>query len=819
MATYGLSARCTNPRIKRNGDFFQWPFARPTMNRQRDQLFDLFEPPAPPDGDIVQVAFDSGADSVFDYRLEPHVGAVQVGQRVEAPFGKSNQLHIGFVVNRIAAGAYRGNRRGIRLKSIARIVDDRPLLTDELMRLAEWLSRYYVCPLGQVLSAMVPAAVKQQAGVRQQVYVYLAADSMTEAAEPSAKSTLRGKMQQRLIHLLRTAGAVDEASALAKECLLEQADCAESPLKQLIAKGIVRTVRRRQMEALPQIPPPFTQESGQVVLNADQQRALDHIRAKLDEKMFSVTLLHGVTDSGKTEVYIRAVEACIQHGRQAIVLLPEIALTAQTVQRFSQRFARLAILHSQQSASQRNANWQAIRAGQVDVVIGARSAVFAPLSALGLVVVDEEHEPSYKQDTAPRYHGRDVAIKRCQLAGALCLLGSATPSLESIYNCRTKKFYTLLEMPHRVRDLPMPAMRLVDMTTAVKPHESKQPPLLSQLLLEQLKTVLSRGEQAILLLNRRGYSNYVFCPTCRHCLTCRNCDVTLVFHRCAHLPPVETLLGKHIRGGYAVCHYCQAKTLAPQACPLCGTKMLMIGIGTQRLEEELGQYLPTARVRRVDSDAMAGQDYYRVLAEFADGKIDILAGTQILAKGLHFPNVTLVGVVSADTALSLPDFRANERTFQLISQVAGRAGRSEKPGIVIVQTYLPQQPAIQFAIRYDYKGFIEQELKHRQHCQLPPFWRLAIIHLRDTNYQRLTEAAENVRLRVDMIVQTENLAIQRRGPMPAPIERIQRHHRLMLMLQAQTAQDLETLFDRYRKMPPIKPAVHIQPDIDPINVV
>lgn len=764
-------------------------------------------------GPVVRVALNTGADALFDYRLPEELGGVEPGRRVEVPFGKGNRLEEAFVVEVGPEPEKKTQGRGFRLKEVKRIVDAEPLVAGELFELARWISRYYVCPLGQVLSAMVPAAVKQDAGVRTQMFVSLGADYTEEVKLSSAK-------QKALVEALRLAGAVSDETALDKETLLETADCTDGPLKQLVRKGLAVITRRAVLQTLPSVPKGLATESGPVVLNNDQHKALSHITSQIGSGEFGVTLLHGVTDSGKTEVYIRAIDACIAAGKQAIVLLPEIALTAQTVQRFHTRFERLAILHSQQTGPQRNAHWQTIRTGQADVVIGARSAIFAPVKQLGLVVVDEEHEPSYKQDTIPRYHGRDVAVMRAHFARAHCVLGSATPSLESMQNCQTKKHYTLIEMPRRVRNLPMPVMRLVNMAQAFQdiPHKGVQ--LLSPELTERLKGVLERKEQAILLLNRRGYSNFVFCPSCRHSLHCRNCDVTLTFHKKPKLDkPNETMLGKHILGGYAICHYCLSKTLVPQSCPLCGTKMIMIGLGSQRLEEEVIAKLPDARVRRIDSDAMAGQDYYRLLRQFSEGQIDILAGTQMLAKGLHFPNVTLVGIVSADTSLSLPDFRANERTFQLISQVAGRAGRSEKPGVVVVQTFLPGQPSIEFALRNDYKGFIEEELKHRQACSLPPYRKMAILLMRDTKYDRLIAGAEQLRLRIDHIVDSYNLHIDCRGPMPAPIERIQQHHRMQIILQTALPSSFERLFEQMRIMPPIRPAIQIQADIDPIYVL
>ncbi|MCP4455097.1 MAG: primosomal protein N', partial [Planctomycetes bacterium] len=461
-----------------------------------------------------------------------------------------------------------------------------------------------------------------------------------------------------------------------------------------------------------------------------------------------------------------------------------IALTAQTVQRFKVRFGHVAVMHSGLSAPQRHAQWQSIRSGDAQVVVGARSAVFAPLQHLGLIVVDEEHESSYKQDTLPRYHARDLAIKRAHLAQAHCILGTATPSMETLVNCKSKDAFRMLRLPKRVQDLPMPRMRLIDIRE--EPQTKSGFHLLSRYLCDHLRTTLEREEQVILLLNRRGYSNFVFCPACKHTLQCRNCDVTLTFHKSSYRrqDPISTVSGKHMGDGYAICHYCQAQTLVARQCPLCQKKMIMIGLGSQRLEEELLAKFPEARTARIDSDAMASKDYYQTLKQFGQGEIDILAGTQMLAKGLHFPNVTLVGIISADTSLFLPDFRASERTFQLISQVAGRAGRSEKKGTVFVQTMLPDQPAIQFARHHDFEGFAAAELKLRRDCNLPPFWRMAKIGLRDEDFERLEAAAHTLRERIDHTLAALGITAQVRGPMPPSISRIQRSHRLQILIQA-----------------------------------
>ena len=768
---------------------------------------------------VIRVAFESAADTEFDYLVPDEIWPVKVGQRVEAPFGRNNKLQKGFCVESDvpAEDAFGSEQRGIRLKKIAHIVDKEPLIGSELMALARWISGYYVCPLGQVLAAMVPAAVKKGAGVKTQKYVYLTIDP--DDADAVVKE-LRGAKQKAIISFLRKKEAFGPDSAVEQSQVIKAADCALEPLKRLAQRRIVKIGQRTILKSLPAVPKAAVIETGrQIVLNDDQRRALDSIEVLIDSNQFGVSLIHGVTDSGKTELYIRAIQHVLHKNKTAIVLLPEIALTAQTVQRFNERFEKIAVMHSRLTAAQRNVQWQKIRSGKADVVIGARSAVFAPLSNLGLVVVDEEHEPSYKQDTAPRYNGRNVAIKRAQLANAQCILGSATPSLEMLANCRSKEHFTLLCLPKRVMDLPMPRMKLVDLTQTGIGQKGVN--LLSEPLARHLQEILAKKEQAILLLNRRGYSNLVFCPSCRHTLHCRNCDVTLTFHK-SKKPRYErmrTVTGKHMNYGYAICHYCLARTLVPERCPLCGKGFAMIGLGSQRLEEELAKKFPQARIARIDSDSMASKDYYRLLQDFGEGRIDILAGTQMLAKGLHFPNVTLVGIISADTCLYLPDFRANERTFQLISQVAGRAGRSAKKGTVYVQTFLANQPAIKFAVDGDFSGFVKQELRHRQACNLPPFWRLARIVLRDMKFDKLEAACQQMRQRIDTVIARDGLQATVRGPMPAVISRVQRFHRMQIIIQAPQPAAIQRLFAGLRAESPIRPSVKIAIDIDPINLL
>jgi primosomal protein N' (replication factor Y) len=789
------------------------------MTKYKSKNLFAEEAEEPPCRHVIRVAFESAADTEFDYGVPDKIWPIRIGQRVEAPFGRKDKLEKGFCVEADVPfeNSFAAHDEGHKLKTIINVMDKEPLLDSKLMDLAKWISGYYVCPLGQVLAAMVPAAVKKGAGVKTQQSVYL---TIGPAEAEKTIDQLKGKKQKLIIKRLLEQQALNPDSAIELQDLLNATDCGREPLKRLAEKQLLKIAQKTILKSLPAIPKGMSiKTESHILLNEDQQNVLDTIKAQLASEKFGVTLLHGVTDSGKTELYIRAIQMILQKGKSAIVLLPEIALTAQTVQRFNERLEKIAVMHSGLTAAQRNVQWQKIKSGKANVVIGARSAIFAPVSKLGLIVVDEEHEPSYKQDTAPRYNGRDVAIKRAQLANALCILGSATPSLEMLLNCQSKKHFTLLNLPKRVMDLPMPQMKLIDLRQADITQKGIN--LISEPLAKHLKQILAKKEQAILLLNRRGYSNFVFCPSCKHTLHCRNCDVTLTFHKskAPRYKRMRTVTGEHINYGYAICHYCLAQTLVPEKCPLCGKRFAMIGLGSQRLEEELAKKFPEARISRIDSDSMASKDYYRLLQDFGEGKIDILAGTQMLAKGLHFPNVTLVGIISADTCLYLPDFRANERTFQLISQVAGRAGRSEKKGTVFVQTFLANQPAIRFAVAGDFDGFVREELKHRRACNLPPFWRLAVVVLRDMKFDKLEAACRKMRQRIDRIIEREALEVTVRGPMPAVISRIQRFHRMQIIIQAPKATTIHRLFSRLRAEPPIHPAVKVAIDIDPINLL
>jgi primosomal protein N' (replication factor Y) len=523
----------------------------------------------------------------------------------------------------------------------------------------------------------------------------------------------------------------------------------------------------------------------------------------------AVFLLHGVTGSGKTEIYLQAIAHALDRGMGAIVLVPEISLTPQTVERFKARFSSgklqtlVAVLHSHLSAGERHDEWHKIRQGSARIVIGARSAIFAPVDPLGLIIVDEEHEHSYKQEESPRYHARDVAVVRGQMEGAVVVLGSATPSMESFYNARRGK-YQLLEMPSRVDDQKMPIVRVVDLRK--ENRKAKGPQIFSEELKEAITQRLEKREQTILFLNRRGYSTSLQCPQCGYVAECPNCSVSLTFHRAA-----QKLL----------CHICSHAAQVPKVCPApkCGNPAIRYsGLGTERVEDTLTRLFPRARVKRMDSDALKRKDdFRRILGDFRAGKIDILVGTQMIAKGLHFPNVTLVGIIYADLSLHIPDFRAGERTFQLLTQVAGRAGRGDVEGEVFVQAFTPFHPAIQYARRHDFIGFYEQEIEFRQQLKYPPLSRIALLVLKGRNEDKVKFSADHLRREMQKeTVSLRDLVIA--GPAPAPLARAESFYRYQLMLRTRQMSALSRRLAKLIETLQLPDDVMLAVDIDPVNL-
>ncbi len=510
-------------------------------------------------------------------------------------------------------------------------------------------------------------------------------------------------------------------------------------------------------------------------LTTEQQKALEPVVESIRDCRHAAFLLHGVTGSGKTEVYLQAIQEVLSQDRSSIMLVPEISLTPQTIERFQGRFGRetVAVLHSGMLESRRLQEWQRIRSGEAKVVVGARSAIFAPARNLGLIVIDEEHEPSYKQEDAPRYHAREVAIQRGKLCGAAVLLGSATPSLETYYRATSESSIHLLRLQERIDEVPLPKVQVVDMRQELAAGRRSR--IFSRPLEDALAETLKGQQQGILFLNRRGFATLVHCRKCGHVLRCKSCQISLIYHMAT-----KSML----------CHSCKVSVSAPEICPQCRSDYVRFqGIGTERVESELARLFPKAAIERMDTDATKVRgSHARILGAFSEHKIDLLVGTQMIAKGLDFPRVTLVGVISADTALNLPDFRSAERTFNLLTQVAGRAGRGRMPGRVIVQTYTPHHYAIQAAKEHDYLSFYRQEIAIRRQLFLPPFARLIRLMVRSPRESRASAAAEQL-----AAICRQHLApsIQVVGPAPAAIPRLRRQYRWQLLLKASTLEPLQ----------------------------
>jgi primosomal protein N' (replication factor Y) len=576
----------------------------------------------------------------------------------------------------------------------------------------------------------------------------------------------------------------------------------------LVKKGFLRKIVRR-IESARQEPAPAPAADTPLVLNPDQLQALSAVEQALAQGGFRAFLLHGVTGSGKTEIYLQAIQRVVAQGREAIVLVPEISLTPQTIHRFRGRFPHVAVLHSHLSDADRGGHWRRIATGQVQVVVGARSAVFAPTRKLGLIIVDEEHEGSFKQEGVPRYHGRDVAVMRARLEGIPILLGSATPALESWHNVQ-KKQYQLLSLPGRVLDLPLPRVGLIDLRH--EPPARGRYRALSPALERAMREALGAGGQVILLLNRRGYATCIFCPSCGHAVKCKFCDVSLILHRA------------EVR---ARCHYCGYEQAPPKVCPQCQSpKISYLGQGTEKLEAEIAHKFPGVSARRMDSDTMRKPgSHAEVLDAFKRGDVRILMGTQMIAKGLDFPNVTLVGVVDADIALHLPDFRAGERTFQLLAQVAGRTGRGLQGGKVLVQTFNPEHPCIALAARHDYPAFALEELKLRQAHSYPPFHRMARVIIRGRKHEPVAACAKMLAeafqagLRADAATRQPSAHLRLLGPAEAPLFRLKNFYRYHFQLQSANAQALHEVLRAVlgRARPPA--GVDVAVDIDPLSML
>lgn len=795
---------------------------------------------------VVERGIDRPGVSGLSYRVPSDMQDLRVGERVEVPLGKSDSRVQGLVVE-VGAPVPMAKGLPVRLKAISRRLGS--AFPGSLVELGHWIARYYCCPLGMVLASMVPAAVKKQTGQVTRV--------LLERVGPGPPGPLDTEVSAGPKLSRLAAAAWDKISRLdsgafpisAKELAQLIEVPTVGPVNRLVAAGRLREVTRESVRAtgwMGQTNPGGEARPRAHRLTTDQEACVGAVVATLGT--FSPHLLRGVTGSGKTEVYLSVLERVIGRGESAIVLVPEISLTPQTAGRFLARFGAVgvAVLHSGLTASQRHQQWKRVQDGEARVVVGARSAVFAPLGArgdagvrspLGLIVVDEEHDQSYKQDQLPRYHARDVAVRRAQLAGCPVVLGSATPSLESWHNAAILKRFILLELPERVGGGVLPRVEVVDLAEERRARTGPDARLLHGIgprLEHAVGQTLDTGGQVILLLNRRGYANYICCPDqrCGWVMTCSYCDVTMVFHRGGGQTGKRDSVGS--RGALPAlcrCHHCLAEQALPTVCPVCSKQINTFGFGTQRLEEELARKFPELvegrTMLRLDADTMSrAADYFEALDRFASGEIRVLLGTQMIAKGLDFPNVRLVGVINADTALNLPDFRSTERTFQLVSQVAGRAGRGDHGGLaardtVIVQTFNPREAAIEFAAHHDYRGFAERELAMRAATGLPPIGRMARIVCRDEDPAKAQGAAARIAaaLREGAGDDGPESGLRVRGPMACPISRIAGHFRVAVEIAAPTAAIIQVGLARVRSMGLVKSDEHTAVDVDPVALL
>ncbi|EGL82608.1 primosomal protein N' [Caldalkalibacillus thermarum TA2.A1] len=761
----------------------------------------------PAGGPIAEVIVDVpvlGADKPYDYRIPPDLsGQVQPGSRVAVPFGPRKVQ--GYVINIKGKETHQG-----QLKHIEAVLDDQPPLTEELLALSEWMSEKYVCFRSTAIQAMLPSALKARttkeviespSGEKQVVYEI--SDNVTARRVSYVTLLKEAKDVQRLLQELPKQALKQrailgyllehEGKVMLTE-LLQACQASRSSVQSLQEKGIV-TIATEEVERDPYAGRSFA-KTDPLPLTPAQKEVFGHIIKAIEKEQFQTYLLHGVTGSGKTEVYLQAIAHVLKKGKEAIVLVPEISLTPQMVERFKGRFGdQVAVVHSRLSVGERYDTWRKIRNGQAKIVIGARSALFAPFERLGLIIIDEEHESSYKQEENPRYHARDVAIFRGQYHQAPVILGSATPSLESYARAR-KNVYTLLSLKERVHGRALPKVEVVDMRQEL---QSGNRTLFSRHLYQKIEERLEQKEQMVLFINRRGFSTFVMCRDCGFVLQCPHCDISLTYHKVNHT---------------CRCHYCGHTERQLMRCPNCQSEHIrFFGTGTQKVEEALAQTFPGIRVIRMDVDTTRRKGAHeKLLHAFGQHKADCLLGTQMIAKGLDFDNVTLVGVIAADSMLHLPDFRAAERTFQLLTQVSGRAGRRQKPGEVVIQTYTPDHYSIQCASQHDYHTFYEQEMRYRFQKGYPPFYYLSLLLFSHPDLTYCIKAAEEAAnwLKPRLSKQSQVL-----GPVAAPIPKIKDRYRYQCMIKYKNESQLSRLLmELLHYMQPHIAKYHLQLQID-----
>ncbi len=731
-----------------------------------------------PYAEVVVELTNRKLDRIFHYTIPGTLKQkVQLGSRVVVPFG-----------NRTVGGVVIGFAEKAEVevtKEIKAVQENVPPLTSELLKLARWMAEYYICPLSVVLQAILPP-ISQRTGSKIDQAVRLKPGLRAEEVLQQLK---RAPKQAAVIKILA------DKPVLPVKPLLKKAAASMSNLKALQDKGYIELITlEQQKEQKLQQPYELTPEQGRVLVR---------IKEALRKGQFAAQLLFGVTGSGKTEVYLQALAINRQLGRQAIVLLPEIALTEQMVGRYRARFGEEVVAwHSDLTPKERRLAWEKISGGHVSIIVGARSAIFAPFSDLGLIILDEEHENSYRQETNPKYHAREVALKRGELNGALVLLGSATPSIESAYRASTGQF-ELLTLTERFESRPLPQVHVVDLREELRQGNFS---IFSRTLQQKIQERLNKREQTILFLNRRGFSSFFVCRDCGHTIGCKSCAISLTYHAAA----------RELK-----CHYCGYRQEVPQACPECGSRRIRgFGIGTERVEQEVRLLFPEAKVGRLDTDISNKKGYRQeILQAFKQSDLDILVGTQMIAKGLDFPGVTLVGVISADLSLNLPDFRAGERTFQLLTQVAGRAGRGSKPGEVVIQTYWPDHEVVLAAQKHDYQEFYQKEILVRKELCYPPFVHLIRVLISGKDEEKVIQGCQDFA----QLVKTKNAPeVVVLGPAPAPIQKLQDLYRWQIILKGDRLEEMRrnlgNCLQQYHQATHLAGRLHWSIDVDPLGM-
>jgi len=756
------------------------------------------------EGKFAQVVVSSPLKEPLIYAIPPLLQPdLRIGMRVSVPLGRRKVT--GVVADLLAKTSLQ------QVREILALLDERPILDPSLLQLIRWVSQYYLSPIGEVLTTVLPPSLRTES----QRVVY---------SRPG-EFPVAGALERAIIEELRKKGGKSTLKSLARRFqsggLYRALDRLATMGAAEVREGAVKERRKEFAEPLRDRARPL-HDSEKLLLTPEQQKALNIIQERLGRGGFETFLLYGVTGSGKTEVYLRAIEQIQRARKRSLILLPEISLTPQWLDRVEERFpGRVGVLHSALTPSEHWTQWWHILTGSADVVVGARSAVFAPVPDLGLIVVDEEHDPSYKQEDGLRYNARDLAVVRGKLVGCSVILGSATPAIESFENCRQGR-YRLLELSQRVEQRALPSVEVVDLRqewnrggseakgrgAGFRPKPSAFR-LFSSRLVEKLQENFARKQQSLIFLNRRGFANFLQCRLCGFVLRCAHCSVAMTFH---------------LKQQSVFCHHCGSSKSARDLCPQCGNSTLSgMGIGTEQVEQELQRLMPGARVARMDRDTTTKRgSQERLLRQWEKGEIDVLVGTQMITKGHDVMGVTLVGAILADLSLNLPDFRAVERTFQLLSQVAGRAGRGKEPGRVIIQTYTPEHYAFPHIIAHDYKGFFASEIEFRRALNYPPFSRLVHLRLEGPQPQEVKAKAkmlgEELRERRQRDAKFQE-KIEILGPAPAPIEKLRGRYRWHILLKGKTGPSLLEFASQAQEILPRSRSMRLHIDVDPHNML